>query len=359
MSHFSVLVIGPDHEKQLAPFHEFECTGDDNEFVQDIDKTQEARDLFAERTETRLKAPDGTLHSYFDENGAWRPEFSQPKKDSISPILTRHEKFVPPGYEEIEVPASEVETFAKFAADYYGWETVPFGQEPNKAGDHKYGYITVDEAGEVVKCIDRTNPNKKWDWYAVGGRWSGFFQLKPDTDGVRGEAGLMGSSRNKGQGFADQTTKGAIDFDAMRTAVAKKAGEKWDKAFAAAEPHGGLKWEPWVKVREEMFKGDIDGARTFYNAQPIVMALQAALDHPWDGVDEYLTPRDQYAQEAADRVAAPYALVVNGEWVSKGEMGWFGMSADAVSQAEWNKKVNDLIAGLPDDTQLTLVDCHI
>ena len=34
MSHYSVLVIGENVEEQLAPFHEFECTGDDNEYVQ-------------------------------------------------------------------------------------------------------------------------------------------------------------------------------------------------------------------------------------------------------------------------------------------------------------------------------------
>lgn len=35
MSHFTVLVIGPNYEEQLAPYHEFECTGCDDEYVQD------------------------------------------------------------------------------------------------------------------------------------------------------------------------------------------------------------------------------------------------------------------------------------------------------------------------------------
>lgn len=292
MSHFTVLVIGPDHEKQLAPFHEFECTGINDEFVQDVDVTKEVL-----------------------EEGL--------------------------GYHGLED------------------STVTDESQVEKDGDHKYGYAVVDASGNVIKAINRTNPNKKWDWYQVGGRWSGYFQLKPGAAGARGEAGLMGSSRNKGNGFADQTTKGAIDSDAMRAAEAKKAGEKWDKAFAAAEPLGGLKWEPWVKVREEMFKGDIDGARAFYNDQPVVKGLTAALDHPWLGVDEYLTPRDQYVQDAADQALAPYALLFNGEWIAKGEMGWFGFSNDTESQDDWNKKINALIDSLPDDTQLTLVDCHI
>ena len=41
MSHFVVYVLGEDVETQLAPYHEFECTGDDNQYVQQIDNTAE------------------------------------------------------------------------------------------------------------------------------------------------------------------------------------------------------------------------------------------------------------------------------------------------------------------------------
>jgi hypothetical protein len=44
MSHFAVTVIGEEPEKQLAPYHEFECTGVDNEYVQSID--EEARETW-------------------------------------------------------------------------------------------------------------------------------------------------------------------------------------------------------------------------------------------------------------------------------------------------------------------------
>ena len=36
MSHFVVYVLGEDVETQLAPYHEFECTGDDNQYVQQM-----------------------------------------------------------------------------------------------------------------------------------------------------------------------------------------------------------------------------------------------------------------------------------------------------------------------------------
>ena len=40
-------------------------------------------------------------------------------------------------------------------------------------------------------------------------------------------------------------------------------------------------------------------------------------------------------------------------------MGWFGMSHNEVSEDEWLAKFNQMIDELPDDTLLTVVDCHI
>lgn len=124
MSHFSVIVIGPDVEHQLAPYHEFECTGVNDEHVKDVDITEEAREDFAKRTDTRLKAPDGTLHDFFDEKGEWRPEFSQPDPNRMSYDQNRRIRFVPDGYEQVEVPASTVESFADFIEGWYGIEPV-------------------------------------------------------------------------------------------------------------------------------------------------------------------------------------------------------------------------------------------
>lgn len=62
MSHFTVLVIGPEPERQLQKFHEFECTGTDDEFVQDLDVTEEYRGEFNRGTQSRFQDPAGKLH---------------------------------------------------------------------------------------------------------------------------------------------------------------------------------------------------------------------------------------------------------------------------------------------------------
>src|SRR5206468_2164876 len=55
----------------------------------------------------------------------------------------------------------------------------------------------IDEEGNLYYT---SNPNAKWDWYSLGGRWQGLFSLKADGSKV------------------DQANKGEIDFDKSRFA---------------------------------------------------------------------------------------------------------------------------------------------
>jgi hypothetical protein len=45
MSHYSVLVIGEDVEKQLQPYHEYECTGIEDEYVVEVNKNDEVKEF--------------------------------------------------------------------------------------------------------------------------------------------------------------------------------------------------------------------------------------------------------------------------------------------------------------------------
>jgi hypothetical protein len=51
-------------------------------------------------------------------------------------------------------------------------------------------------------------------------------------------------------------------------------------------------------------------------------------------------------------------MLKNGEWFAKGERGWFGMSSDDNAE-NWVEEMEKLINSLPEDTLLTVVDCHI
>ncbi len=399
MSHFCVLVV--THEKPtddilaktLAPWHEFECTGRNDEYVIDIDKTDEAREEFATAKETRLRDSAGNLHERFDENGEWKPEFSKPG-------LGRREEFVPEGFEKMDVPAADFMTFASWAADYYGWKIVADEQSIDRNGEHKYGYILVDDAGEVVRCVDRTNPNAKWDWWTVGGRYSGRLVAgydptqDPDNQkfcflcsgtGIRNDEiarkhretipgftcnGYEGTGREvkfaaDWKDIGNSARWGDLDLEKLkasnvsdrrrsvcemiaRSGVSPQEFEIGFQAFRKAhaiwrdlpEPRPrGVDYTHWLTTQEN---GHLAAA---YNAGDV-----------WNSID---CIGDQTISDWVD--AAPplsaYAIVIDGKWHANGEMGWFGVSHNEVN--DWPSQMQSLLNQIEANHFVTFIDCHI
>lgn len=350
MSHFSVLVIGENVEEQLAPYHEFECTGEDNQYVQTIDRTEEARTKYTTQKTTRYRSADGELHSIFDKEGNFKAGLLRnPGPGEVPPGLFdggwKDGKGwsggkvveIPAEWTKVEVPVREVETEPEWIAEYYGWPVVPFGGRLDLGHKHKFGFVTVDEKGAVVECCDRTNPNAKWDWYTVGGRWGDFFKTA--------------------SGKVDQCRKGAVDVGGMRDEAGMKAAERFDK-FARLTA-GLAPVVPWDVVSERMFKGDIEAARKYYRDQPIVKALRADEEARWWDIGDFECGREKYIQGARDRALRTFAVVKDGQWYEKGKMGWWVCVADEKDEEKWTAEFNTLVEGLPDETLLTIVDCHI
>lgn len=269
MSHFSVLVIGDNVERQLQPFHEFECTGFNDEFVQDVDVTEECR-----------------------EHGL----------------------------------------------DWYGLEdkVVESEDQVDRDGDHRYGFAIMKD-GELLKAVNRTNPNRKWDWWQVGGRWSGRLKLKA---GAR----------------VDQATKGEIDFERISDDAARKAEDDWDHAHAIT---GGLfDFLTWDEMRAR-HEEDIDLARVEYREQRAMVAVRDDERLRWENLDRFKVSRDEFVQNARDTSFSTFAVLNDGKWYERGRMGWWATVSDDKGQADWNREFTALIESLPDNTTLTVVDCHI
>ncbi len=374
MSHFTVLVItdkAADVAKALAPFHEFECTGDDNEYIQDIDKTDEMRAEFMGRKTSRLVDPaDGSLHEPYADR--FYREMTAEEKGKSSSINTRI-KFIPDGWAEIEVMEKDISTFAEWAAGWAGSSIVKPGEQIDKAKDHKYGYILVDDAGEVVKIIDRTNPRAKWDWWQVGGRWSGMMRVKEGAVGTKGTPGLMGSQRSA-EGV-DICRAGDLDLETMLRLDQERRASKWDgaeqayNATEASDPSGRTLAQSLAR-----YKDIIDGFRAALNDPDsgVTGPISKLIDENeeasdlrrrvgrlyWDhGIDETSGDRESYIGAAT--AFSTYAVVKDGQWYEKGEMGWWGMASNEISEAEWQAKFTDLLRDLPPEKVLTVCDCHI
>jgi hypothetical protein len=224
LSHFTVSVITParpsdeDVTAALQPFHEFECTGVEDEYVQDVDVTEDARKTYASETTRRYRDPQGALHDPYEDRFYRDP--LPPEKPGMGSGsgggISWHSKdwgdgrgyrpkvhFVPDGWEDIQVPTSDVEPFADWVAAYYGLERVLPG------GRAKHGFVEVDTEGNVVRAINRTNPNKKWDWWTIGGRWSNLIRLKAGDSADQARIGDIDLS-TRGNGHSEPFSTFAV-----------------------------------------------------------------------------------------------------------------------------------------------------
>ena len=283
MSHFTVLVVTdekPTEEvlsKALQPFHEFECTGVDDRYIVDRDITEE--------------------------------------------FLAEHERH-----------KEDYATVEAFADAWYSYEMVPAGTPPSLAKTHKYGYVQQFADG-TIKVIDRTNPNKKWDWWTVGGRWSGKFMDR------------AGHNLN-------QILKSEIDLDAMMAAAEKQVREEHSDLLAKC-PGLTFSWMPWSEVREA-HKDNIDVARDVYHAQPEIEMLKKA--HIWE-CDEFLVPLEKRVEDARKYVCGTFAVLKDGEWIEKGRMGWWACVSD--EKENWPEIFARVWESIRDDQWVSMVDCHI
>ena len=362
MSYFSVLVIGPNIEEQLAPYHEFECTGKNDQYIKDTDITNDVRKAYDGSTRTRFKDPAGEHHCPYQARFAVKGEG----------VFAPTSYPCPEGWEKTEIPTKELQSFLEYIEDSESKKPVPFGTSPDLGGDHKYGYVLLNDKGEVEKVINRTNPNAKWDYWREGGRWAGHFLLKApaeirpnyswewtfnaDTEPLDPR---MGDNRR-----ADKALKGEVDWEAMMAEAGYKAAKNYDLAMSIFDHLPECK--SWEEIRSE-HEGDIEAARSAYHDQPRCKALDDERKKDfrnfplgWDASpDDFALSRERYIENARNRSITTFAIVKDGQWQEKGQMGWFGISTNEKDQETWNSMFAKIIMELPEDTLLTVVDCHI
>lgn len=287
MSHFTVLVIGPEDkvEAQLAPYHEFECTGEDNQYVQDIDITQRV------------------LEQATSEEGDFDLQ------DGLG---------------------------------YFGLENrqVTDEKDIDKETTHKYGYAVVRD-NKLIKAVQRTNPNAKWNWYSVGGRWGGFFLLK---DGER----------------ADAAAKKDIDITAMCKEIERRARQFY-RRLEEIIGDSITTFVSWKELRDsEALKDDINAARKVYHEQDAVKKLNSLGMEFFNCDPEILRQsEDDYAELEVAKAMMTFAVVKDGIWHERGNMGWWGCVSEEKETNTWVDEFWKLINGTADDELFTLVDCHI
>lgn len=191
--------------------------------------------------------------------------------------------------------------------------------------DGKFGYLT--------------NPNKKWDWWFVGGRFSNRLILKSG-------------------GKADCAKKSDIDFDAM----IKEALDYWMPIYdKAQEILGGEKYKTWEEILNSNEYKDHGERRKFYNGQNLLKELRENLSSHeslmFVDCDKFLIDRDSFVKQKEFEAVGFFAMLHKGNWIEKGSMGWWGCVSE--ENPDWREVYTKALESITDDMILVVVDCHI
>ncbi len=302
MSHFTVLVVTEDSNEEsviaaaLQPYHEYECTGVKDQYVRKIDVTDEIDAYFAR--EVFVGFVNEKYDYEYSEAAALKKGMTNINKTTLKEFLAKKSEIT--GENE----------HAEYARDYNGSDL---------AEDGKYYRVT--------------NPDAKWDWWVIGGRWRNLLLHK------NGE-------------YCDSLQKKDLDLEVIR----KRAYSAAVAEFATAKKAiNGQAYKSWEEVRDS-FPDDINTARDAYNSQPAVTALKAAFD-PFCDCDSYLCTEEEFLNKAVNSVLSTFAILYNGEWIESGTMGWWACVSD--KKENWPEIFNEILNKIPDDAYLTVVDCHI
>lgn len=493
MSHFSVMIVGPDPEKQLAPYQENNMNDCPKEYLEFNDVEEEYREEFKTGTAKEF---------YCSSSSSWGQEISQKNYDVIKSLkigeiaklniedkpglnyfkLNRKYKCYPKReiheYPEglhiwIEVTnivntnhpnkdvcfigdivvkaikePKEISLKEQYTEEFFKQnphkktvnpelldKNITVYQAKKKIDEEIFEYFIKEWAGykkdpETGKYGYWENPNRKWDWYQLGGRWRGYFKLKtaisligdiPNDLGFsgheineffkhykfneekykkiiskfdsttvkklndlmlelektvikKGKLGKPGAFDNKPLYESDQAQKKDIDFEYMRNEAGNRAKDDYEmiERLFGGIPKLEFVWKDLIDNKEERFKEmDINTKRKFYHGQLAIVRkdeLRKNMDNMdlteeeknaiiWLELDDYQCTKEEYIERAKNNAISSFALVKDGKWYEKGEMGWWACVSD--EKSNWNEEFAKLLDSVPDDTLLSVYDCHI
>jgi hypothetical protein len=223
--------------------------------------------------------------------------------------------------------------------------------------------MLVDESGRAYSMSTR-NPDAKWDYWRVGGRWGGMFPYRQEhaREVMKPERG-WDSPDTIMPLHCDGGPKRALDLDAAREEAAQKARKTWREFHdAVAGTPAALPWATFREMLDTLPGYTIERAREEYRSQPRVQAIDGSdFRHHDDPIAAFAVPVDLFAEKARAQAVPGFAtLTLDGRWMAPGRMGWFA-STDATDSTRigyW-EAANGYINALPDDAWLIAVDCHI
>jgi len=146
-----------------------------------------------------------------------------------------------------------------------------------------------------------------------------------------------------------------LDLVTMQAEAIKEAGDDYDRVMAVVQ---GRPIPVFEKLRAQ-FPDDIKMARDLYWNDPVMKDLSAAGFRSFDGYEDYICTREEYVERARRRAFSAFAVLKDGRWYERGQMGWWGVVHNEEDRDKWDAEFTKMIEGLSPETYICFVDCHI
>lgn len=303
MSHFTCFTVG-DVDKIMAPYNE-----QDEKYFDAIEYTEE-------------EIKEILSHYGSDEYKMTNDDFIEKYPDSKD-----RNQITFFAYYEDSIPCYDEESLQKYI------------NEKRKC------FLVKDSS--IVKSYHFYNTKAKYDYYGVIGedpfcRWGDIgFRLK---DGSTVQVGRIGD----------------LDIDGTIKDEIESCRKHYRKVFDGV---GKLSHTPWAKYLERRDKGEItiEEARELYHAQPDIKRFNewCRNEKYWLEPDDYLCTEDEYVESTTFSV---FCANILGEWLEKGDMGWWGIVIDEKEPKKWKETIEKALHDAQDnhpDELFHVLDCHI
>lgn len=332
MSHFSLCVALPAEEcpEKVTSVHEMESLlepmmagYEESPSIRTqlvfSDCTEEAQSKYESGKIDMVQLPDGTRCTFSDpayyenytlKDGVFYLRSTSGHSEQIETEETRKMKLLP------DIPIRDIFSFEEYCRDYCGY----------RCRKGRWGYFY--------------NPNAKWDWWCIGGRFCGPFLVKVDLEEYI-PVDLENAEVIDGYRVVNGARKKDICWDEMKRRAIERQSLTYFEAKKVFKSKDTSHLGPFISVTESEV---LDWNTSLYKEGETV---------------EQLLKRKALGSDDIYPVSCFAFLDVDCQWHSSGDMGWFGVSSNDMPEEDWLHTLQSLIADLSDDDYLVFVDCHI
>lgn len=370
MSHYTVLVAAADEaelDKRLLPYHEYECTGLE-EYTErlppDLDEAEEDFAKYANKPGAEKQTFDEFIQDWYgldekDRDGLYRRQSNHRQYAWFNQAgrLLYH------AYDDVALPGLEFPAHEGCYPDGETYISYDYRQALITDASILLEFLTAISRGReplhgsVAKAVSRKREHvqpaglfrpedlcgplyrqfvkgSKWDWFTVGGRWTGLLHLKQGAQGSNGKPGLQ-TAPNSDPSKADIALAGDVDWPSMRQEEVEQVRKQW------------MDWQSLPPKEEAEAR-----TRAIFDRNMLFLETEKVMD-----IESGISESDYMTKYALHKALTFAYIDTAGRWVERGSMGWWATVSE--KNDDYDRQWWQFAEGLPAGQRVFAVDCHI